>query len=331
MSDLKEDILLRFLAGNCTEEELREVNAWLEESDEHARELFGLEELCHLGKLEEAAAVSRISEAEKLLDERLKKPERAPRRKRLFFRLMRYAALIFGMAFLGGAGWYLCRPAGTQPQEELLAIATCNAVEKLKLSDGTKVWLNKNSTLKYPREFSAERRKVWLDGEAHFEVTKQGGKPFVVQCEAVEVKVLGTVFNLKSDKRNKSAVTTLIKGEVQVKGNHNEGMITLLPGQKAELNGTTSRLVVKQMDKGFENWHNDEFIFREADVNIIARTLEKSYGIKAILSPDINVDKTYSGTLKKKEDVHDVLDCIKNSVPIDYKIVGKNVFLSSKK
>lgn len=204
-------------------------------------------------------------------------------------------------------------------------------MEKLKLSDGTKVWLNKNSTLKYPREFSAERRKVWLDGEAHFEVTKQGGKPFVVQCEAVEVKVLGTVFNLKSDKRNKSAVTTLIKGEVQVKGNHNEGMITLLPGQKAELNGTTSRLVVKQMDKGFENWHNDEFIFREADVNIIARTLEKSYGIKAILSPDINVDKTYSGTLKKKEDVHDVLDCIKNSVPIDYKIVGKNVFLSSKK
>ena len=86
-------------------------------------------------------------------------------------------------------------------------------------------------------------------------------KPFVVQSEVMQVRVLGTVFNLKSDKAKMSAVATLLKGEVEVKGNHGEGMIILAPGQKAELNGMTRRLVVKQVDTGIENWHNNEFVF----------------------------------------------------------------------
>lgn len=97
-----------------------------------------------------------------------------------------------------------------------------------------------------------------------------------------------------------SAVATLLKGEVEVKGNHGEGMIILAPGQKAELNGMTRRLVVKQVDTGIENWHNNEFVFEKADLYTIARTLENSYGVRVILALNIDVSKTYLGTLKKK-------------------------------
>ena len=108
-------------------------------------------------------------------------------------------------------------------------------------------------------------------------------------------------------------------------------MIILAPGQKAELNGMTRRLVVKQVDTGIENWHKYEFVIEKADLHTIARTLENSYGVRIILAPNIDVSKTYSGTLKKKESVGAVLNLIKNAIPLEYKIVGNSVFLSSMK
>ncbi|MDE5702839.1 MAG: DUF4974 domain-containing protein, partial [Bacteroides sp.] len=188
-----------------------------------------------------------------------------------------------------------------------------------------------NTTLKYPREFSESRRNVYMEGEAYFEVKRDTEKPFIVRSEAMQVRVLGTVFNLKSDKRTPLAVASLLKGEIEVKGNHDEGMIILSPGQKAELNATTRRLVVKMMDTGIENWHNNQFLFEKADIFTIARTLENSYGVKIILAPDIDSAKTYTGVLKKKNTVEEVLNSVKNVIPIEYKIVGTSVFLSSKK
>lgn len=215
--------------------------------------------------------------------------------------------------------------------EALLAVTTKNEIKELKLPDGTKVWLNKHTTLKYPREFSEKGRLVYLEGEGYFEVQRNPEKPFTVQSEAMQVRVLGTVFNLKSDKTRMSAVATLLRGEIQVKGNHEEGMIVLSPGQKAELNGMSKKLIVKQVDTGFENWHNNQFVFEKADIFTIARTLENSYGVKIILAPDIDVKNTYSGTLMKKDDIEAVLGLIRNVIPIEYKVVGSSVFLSSKK
>ena len=229
------------------------------------------------------------------------------------------------------AGLYLFWNMVDGREKTDLYTAYDKTIKELKLPDGTKVWLNKNTTLKYPHEFAGKGRKVYLEGEGYFEVMRNPEKPFVVQSEVMQVRVLGTVFNLKSDKAKMSAVATLLKGEVEVKGNHGEGMIILAPGQKAELNGMTRRLVVKQVDTGIENWHNNEFVFEKADLYTIARTLENSYGVRVILAPNIDVSKTYSGTLKKKESVGAVLNLIKNAIPLEYKIVGNSVFLSSTK
>ena len=321
--------LWRKVMGECTEDELREVNAWLEESGENARELFRLEEIYHLGRLGDTSNTQDIEKAEKRLFKRLEQEKTKQYKVRRMVGWMRYAAVFVGFFLLGTFG-YLFYQTYSQP-ETLLAVTTHDKIKELKLPDGTKVWLNKNTTLKYPHEFAGKGRKVYLEGEGYFEVMRNLEKPFVVQSEAMQVRVLGTVFNLKSDKAKMSAVATLLKGEVEVKGNHGEGMIILAPGQKAELNGMTRRLVVKQVDTGIENWHNNEFVFEKADLYTIARTLENSYGVRVILAPNIDVSKTYSGTLKKKESVGAVLNLIKNAIPLEYKIVGNSVFLSSTK
>ena len=183
--------------------------------------------------------------------------------------------MFIGIFLVSGLSYHIYQ---SQSEEQLVAVVARDEVKELMLPDGTKVWLNKHTTLKYPREFSEKERNVYMEGEGYFEVKRNVEKPFIVRSEAMQVRVLGTVFNLKSDKMNRSAVATLIKGEIEVKGNHNEGMIVLASGQKAELNAVTRRLVVKQVDTGIENWHNNQFVFENADIFTIARTLENSYG-----------------------------------------------------
>lgn len=328
MNKLDEAIMMRFFMGECTEEELRKVNAWLDESSEHACEFFKMEELYYLGNFGKFADEKKIEKAEQVLFKRLDHETGLQKKKKLL-RGIRYAAIFAGIVFLLSTSYYMYK---VQKEESALVIvAAQNIVKELQLPDGTKVWLNKHTTLKYPRQFSEKARDVYMDGEAHFEVKRDIEKPFIVRSEVMQVRVLGTIFNLKSEKTNRSAVATLIKGEIEVKGNHDEGQVVLSPGQKAELNGMTQRLVVKQVDTGIENWYSNEFVFEKADIYTIARTLEKSYGVKVILSPDIDVKKTYSGTLIKKDNVESVLNSIENTIPIKYKMVGSSVFISLKK
>lgn len=346
MSTLNEEIWARFLTGECTADELRTINTWLAESEENATRLFELEELYQLGKLGSPSDDGkRVRKAEERLFRRLErerqeqdkatekedKEQGRPRRRwSLRQTWMKVAAVVTLVLLLGSGGYYFL--ASTLAADEpLLAVSTGNDIREVELPDGTRVWLNRHTTLRYPRHFAADGRRVYLEGEGYFEVKRDSDRPFVVRSEAMQVRVLGTVFNLKVDETSRSAVATLLKGEIEVKGNHDEGMVVLAPGQRAELNGLSRRLVVKQGDTGFESWHSRQFIFDKADIFTIARTLEQSYGVKVILSPDINVQKTYTGALPRKDNVEEVLGQLGNVIPVSYKIVGSSVFLSAKK
>jgi hypothetical protein len=185
--------------------------------------------------------------------------------------------------------------------------------------------------LQYPRNFEGGERHVYLNGEGFFDVKRNTAKPFIVQSHAMQVRVLGTTFNLKSGENGQRAVATLLKGEVEVKGNHGEGMIVLSPGQQAELDGMTRRLTVKPAEPGIEGWHDTAFDLNQTDIRTLCKILERAYNVKIIIAPDVDIERTYSGPLKKKENVAATLDLIKNSIGIKYKVIGENVFISSSK
>ncbi len=329
MRNLSEEITNKYLAGQCSEEELIEVNAWISESDENARQLFQMEEIYHLGKFPLYADEQRIAHAEKRLYKQLEQEAKKKTKVLYMRRLMQYAAiLIVALLMGGGIGYWFFQQA--EEHQMLVAVANDGIVKEVVLPDGTKVWLNNASTLKYPREFSEKERNVYLDGEAYFEVTKNRHKPFTVESDAMRVRVLGTTFNFKCDKRSRIAEATLIEGEIEVRGNKDEGQIILAPGQRAELNRNSGRLTVKQVDAKLDAvWHDNLIPFNKANIFTIAKSLERFYDVKIILSPDIRSDKTYSGVLKKKSTIESVLQSLQNSIPIEYKIVGDNIFIYS--
>lgn len=166
MRNLSEEIINRYLTGQCSEEELIEVNAWISESDENARQLFRMEEIYHLGKFDHYADEQRMANAEKRLYKQLSQEKKKKDKVLHMHRWMRYAAIL-AVALLmgGGAGyWFYNRPE----HQMLVAVANEGIVKEVVLPDGTKVWLNNAAMLKYPREFSEKERNVYLDGEAYF-------------------------------------------------------------------------------------------------------------------------------------------------------------------
>ena len=330
MNNLSEEIINKYLTGQCSEEELVEVNTWMKESEENARQLFRMEEIYHLGKFDQYANEQRILRAEKQLYKKLDEEKSKQKITLNMQRWMKYAAMIAVILVIGGGAGYWLYQNGNN-QQMMVAVANEGIVKEVILPDGTKVWLNNSATLKYPREFSEKERNVYLDGEAYFEVTKNRHKPFTVQSDAMRVRVLGTTFNFKSDKNCRIAEATLIEGEIEVKGNKEEGQIILAPGQRAELNKNNGRLTVKQVNAKLDAvWHDNLIPFQKADIFTISKALERFYDVKIILSPDMKADKTYSGVLKKKSTIESVLKSLQNSIPIDYKIVGNNIFISPK-
>ena len=320
----------KYLTGQCSEEEIIEVNAWMKESEENARQLFRMEEIYHLGKFDRYADEQRIAHAEKLLYKKLDEAKGKQAKLLRMHRWMRYAAVIAVILLMGGGAGYWFYHNGAD-QQLMVAVANEGIVKEVVLPDGTRVWLNNLATLKYPREFSEKERNVYLEGEAYFEVTKNRHKPFTVQSDAMRVRVLGTTFNFKSDKSCRVAEATLIEGEIEVKGNKEEGQIILAPGQRAELNKKSGRLTVKQVDAKLDAvWHDNLIPSQKADIFTITKALERFYDVKIILSPDIRADKTYSGVLRRKSTIDSVLTSLQNSIPIDYKIVGSNIFISPK-
>lgn len=328
MNILPDDICQRYLSDSCTENDYKTIAEWTKNYPEKLQELFLMRELADMGRREYYNDPKYLRRSEHLLKLKIQEEDRAQNKIVLFRSLMKYAAAVL-ILFSASLGVYHFWNDNSSLQILTASVAADEEVKILTLPDGTKVWLNKGSSLTYPSQFSQERRSVQLNGEAYFEVTRDRKKPFVVNSEAMDVTVLGTTFNLKSYKDSPVSEATLIEGEVIVKGNKEEGQIVLSPGQKAELNRCTGYLQVKQVRPELDAvWRNDRIPFKKATIFEIASTLERFYQVKIILSPDVSTS-TYSGVLKKNEDLDAVLKSLQNSIPIIYRRDGNNVYMRS--
>lgn len=334
MDKMDNEILQRYIAGQSTPEELRQVLAWIRSNPQAADEFFRMEELTQLAQRETYDNEKSLNQAEADLFSRIKSDEidlseiYSPRRS-LFSRMMQYAAIFIGILLVGGIGYMTLQEQNQE--QDLLVVMARDKMKALVLPDGTHVWLNKNTVFKYPRNFEDNSRKVYLEGEGYFEVTKDAHRPFTVYSDAMQVKVLGTRFNLRSEKLMKRAVATLHQGEIQVRGNHDEGMIILTPGQEATLDGTTKRLSVRQVDEGMERWHDNSFSFQKANIFTISNALERWYGVNIKIQFDVDTKQTFTGTIKKKATIKETLDLIKLVVPIEYSIKGQQIILKARK
>lgn len=162
---------------------------------------------------------------------------------------------------------------------------------QLILPDGSKVWLNAASTLRFPVAFNNKERKVTLTGEAYFEIAANAKAPFKVDTKTAEVNVLGTSFNINAYDNEAAEKTTLIEGSVRVNLQH--GAVLLQPGKQLQYIKTTKQLTVNtnvDVDKVLA-WKNGEFQFTGADIATIMREVERWYDVDVVLEGNISTEK----------------------------------------
>lgn len=193
---------------------------------------------------------------------------------------------------------------------------------QLQLPDGTKVWLNASSSIRYPLHFSTHERRVELVGEAYFEVEKQSAQaqPFIVQTSDQEVQVLGTHFNVNAYENEPSTRTTLLEGKVKVLAKESRSIVLLKPNEQSSLQEHDHKLQVNQVDpREFIAWKEGDFLFNNTDLKTIMRQLERWYNVE-VIDLDQFPNNTYNGKMTRSVKLSKVLQILELTSNLKFKI-----------
>ena len=195
---------------------------------------------------------------------------------------------------------------------------------QLTLADGSKVWLNAASSIRFPASFTGNERKVEITGEAYFEVAKNPAMPFTVAVNGMNVEVLGTHFNINSYTDEGAIKTTLLEGAVKV--NKGSVMAMLSPGQQAQLTTNGQIGVTKNIDVDeVMAWKNGVFNFTEADIENIMRQISRWYDVDVAYQGSISKE-TFSGIVGRNRNVSQVLK-IMEQAGVKFKIEAKKIIV----
>jgi ferric-dicitrate binding protein FerR (iron transport regulator) len=202
-------------------------------------------------------------------------------------------------------------------REKLITIQTANNQRMVVLPDSSHVWLNANSSLSYEEVFTGSRRKVILDGEAFFEITKDAAKPFIIESAGTETKVLGTSFNVLASE-GAPVTVTVVTGKVQFGPLADEAMrVTLLPGDAGTFDAAVSRLERHiNEDPYFLLWHNQTLSFNKTPLAQVFQSLEKVYSVHITSASKVPPSCTFTGTFEKAA-LPEIMEVLKTSVGFD--------------
>ena len=209
---------------------------------------------------------------------------------------------------------------------QINTVLTSNGEQySVNLPDGTKVWLNAASSIKFPTTFaSLTNRTVELTGEAYFEVAKDKLHPFIVKTDKQEINVLGTHFNVSSYPDEKLTKTTLLEGSVQIvsKGNA-ASTATLKPGQQAQL--STKTIAVKEVDLSESMaWKNGDFNFENEDFSSILNQVSRWYNVEIVDHGNHNGLKL-SGMVSRSKSLSTVLKSLEATAKVKFSVEGRKV------
>ncbi len=197
---------------------------------------------------------------------------------------------------------------------------------KLVLADGTKVWLNADSEMRYPVVFKGDKRVVYLKGEAYFDVAKNKEKPFIVKMDNVDIRVYGTEFNINTHIEN-LVQTTLVEGSVSVKA---KGSVEVMikPSQMAELNIKDGNLNVKNVDvENYVAWKDGEYVFEDQTLDVILQELSLWYDVEVFyMNKDVK-NLHFSGYLKKYDSIEKILRLIEKTTHVKFEIKRKAIYV----
>lgn len=201
---------------------------------------------------------------------------------------------------------------------------------QIVLPDGTKVYLNSGTVLKYDNFFGTKYRTLELSGEAYFEVTRNEKMPFIIKTEDVEVEVLGTRFNVMAYYNDETIETTVAEGEVTVRDKHSRSAVLLKANQKATFNKNSREMLREEVNPETEiSWKDNVLTFDNENFSHVIKKLERWYDVSIDVQGTDSIADRYTMTIKR-ESLNEVLNLISRTTNIAYRIKDDRVTIMYK-
>ncbi|MDD2381507.1 MAG: FecR domain-containing protein [Mariniphaga sp.] len=322
------ELIVRLFADEATPDEKKIIDSWIEESQENRILFNDLKEVWIQAKDEADDEEYHVDEAiERFLNRIRKKKNKEYHQTHRITNLLRYAALF--IIFLAiPATWYWSQK--TQSDTNLTTTILCAYGDRttIYLPDSSKVCLNSGSRITFNNRFNQGVRNIFLEGEAYFSVRKNPESPFIVQTNDMDVKVLGTEFNLKAYPDEKKASVTLVKGSLQVSNNMETVMV--IPGQKLLYETMNHAITIENLsDLAPEmEWINGRMVFRNESLGELELKLERWFDVEIEFADELVQTRRFSGILER-ESILEVISYFGNSQFVDYHIEGNRIIFRS--
>ncbi len=358
--DKYNELIIKHLDNPLSGEDLNDLLNWIKADTLHLKHYLELKDIWYSGELVD----SREDIDEKDLIRFREKYHLNEARRVMSTKMIRILTQIAAtvlLAFLLSLSWrWLTTDKGSDTlidKGSLQILIPKGQKGQLTLNDGTRVWLNSNSILRYPTDFGNGSRGIILDGEAYLEVAKDPAHPFILETSSVTLKVLGTRFNVKCYSKENTVETTLIEGSLEILSG-NSGVrrmkpVTLKPNEKAIFLKPDNQISIAELDipakkenkpnrrvrkspmsitqvESIISWKDNHLIFRDESFEQIATKMESWYGVEIRIEDEKLKNFRFTGKFIYNETIEQVMEVISRTTPLQYSLYKNLLVIKSK-
>ena len=324
------ELLDRFFRGLTSPEEDVQLKSWIKQPDFQQKFSAYYQQCWALAPdtMDKAVQNEMLTELLSQIDEASDTGIQVLKRKNRFLhRIGRYAAVACIILAVGSGAYYtgVSRTADDTNKEVTMSVSNGQKAD-IVLADGTKVYINSDSRIVYNNSYNKKTRVVSLEGEAYFEVAKDKEKPFIVKANGIHVQALGTSFNIRAHKDDKSVAVILISGKVKVDDGRYETYMK--PNERLVCNLANGQFEKSELhpNANYLLWRSNELAFYGESFEEICTILTRMYNCKFIFNNETAKQYTYHGIIKNSS-LNNVLEYISQAGGINYKIKPDNTIV----
>lgn len=316
--DYIQPLITAFLSGNATDGERRELEEWVKQSPDNNRYFQEMRNVWQAMNPAFNPSEINVFEAEKNILANIAVTERNVVRVVLLY-WQRIAAIIVIPLLVLCTYFYLNKNSSQYNAIEYQEVKSPHGTfSEVCLPDGTHVWLNGGSSLRYPLVFRKGEREVFLKGEGYFEVEADKENPFVVETGRITLRATGTAFNIEAYNNDSITAVTMVKGKVDVAFG-NSSPVAMIPGERASFNNLTKQCLIAKTDPyKWYAWKDGLMIFRDDPLSYVFKRLGQTFNVNIDLRDTTLANAPYRATFEY-ESLDEILRLLRMSAPLSFK------------
>ena len=320
-----EDTILDYLTGNLCQEDSERLEQWIGKSADNRRVFNSMYVLWQESGVK---GVSDSFDANKSYDNFKSRHLRINVKQFACWRIGLVAASLAAIVVVSAASFIFGSRSVEQKFSDIVIESPAGSISRLTLPDGTNVWLNAESVLTYSQGFSLKERVVSLSGEGYFEVAKNESAPFIVKTDDIDVRVLGTKFNLRDYPQDLEAIVSLKEGRVLLSNKlSDDPPKNLFPNQRVVLDKHNGSMHIESKDASNAiQWTEGNLFFDEEYFSDIAKELERMYNVKiTIIGDELRHTRIYASFATRDMNIDDILNVLSSTNRLKYTRDNKEI------